>query len=110
LAPPPVAVALAVSPAVVVPSVALSVAVVVVVAVVPVSVAGIPNSSCAKAKEGYCCPSMALDANTPVAATEKTAAARSNPFVKVCSVDLDFINQWWPNLDIMTYTRYFGTK
>jgi hypothetical protein len=53
---------------------------------------------------------MALDAITPVAATEKTAAARSNPFVKVCSVGLDFINQWRPNLYIMAYTRYFGTK
>lgn len=50
--------------AVVVPSVALSVMVVVSVPVVsvPVVVSGIPNSCCAKAKEGYCCPSIALDA------------------------------------------------
>jgi hypothetical protein len=68
--------------AAVVPSVALSVVVGVVVVVVSV----IPNSSCAKAKEGYCCPSIALDANTPVAAIEKTAAVRSNPFVKICCV------------------------
>jgi hypothetical protein len=52
---------------------------------------------------------MALDAITPVAATEKTAA-RSNPFVKICCVGRDFINQWRSNLHIMTYTRYFGTK
>jgi hypothetical protein len=52
---------------------------------------------------------MALDAITPVAATEKTAA-RSNPFVKISCVVRDFINQWRSNLHIMTYTRYFGTK
>jgi hypothetical protein len=84
----PVVVAVVVSSVVVVP-VALSV----VVAVVSVSVSGIPNSCCAKAKEGYCCPSIALDAKTPVAAIEKTAAARSNPFVKICFVGRDFINQ-----------------
>jgi hypothetical protein len=90
--------------------VALSV-VVVVVLVVPVSVAGIPNSSCAKAKEGYCCPSIALDVIPPVAAIEKTAIARSNPFVKICCIGRDFIiNQGKSSLHIMTYTRYFGTK
>jgi hypothetical protein len=62
------------------------VVVVVVVVSVSVVVSVIPNSSCAKAKEGYCCPSIALDANTPVAAIEKTAAVRSNPFVKICCV------------------------
>jgi hypothetical protein len=36
---------------------------------------------------------MALDANTPVEATERNAAARSNPFVKICCVDKEFINQ-----------------
>jgi hypothetical protein len=83
----------------------------VVVAVgVSVGVSVIPNSACPKAKEGYCCPSRALDAKSPVPAIEKTAAAMSNPFVNVCCVGLDSINQWQPNLDIMTYTRYFGTK
>jgi hypothetical protein len=93
---PPVVVAVVSAPAVVVPSVALSVVVVVSVVIVSVSpvVSGISNSSCAKAKEGrYCCPSMALDAKSPVAAIENTAAARSYPFVKICCVGKDFINQ-----------------
>jgi hypothetical protein len=72
--------------AVVVPPVAL-LAVVVVVSVTP-------NSSCAKAKEGYCCPRMALDAKIPGAAIEKTAAAISNPLMKTCFVGIVPINQW----------------
>jgi hypothetical protein len=53
---------------------------------------------------------VALDAITPVAAIDKTNVAKSNPFVKACCVGKDFIIQWRSNLDIMTYTRYFGTK
>ena len=99
----------AVSGAVVAPSVALSV-VVVVVLVVSVSVVSvIPNSCCATAQEGYC-PSMVLDAITPVAAIENTAAARSNRFVNICCVGRDFIDQGKSNLDIMNYTRNFGIK
>jgi hypothetical protein len=109
--PPPVVAVPVVSPAVVVaPSVALSVGEVVVVVVSVPVVSGIPNSCCAKAKEGYCCPSMELAVITPVAAIENTAAARSNLFVKICFVGRDFINQWKSNLDIMTYTRNFGIK
>jgi len=63
--------------------VALSVVVVVVVSVVPVSGTGVPSSSYAKAKDGYCCPSMALDPITPVATIEKSNVAKSVPFVKV---------------------------
>ena len=79
----------------VVPSVKLFVVVVAeapaVVLVVSVSLTGRSNSSCAKAKDRYCCPGMALDAKTPVAATEKNVAAKSNPFVKISCNDKDFI-------------------
>jgi hypothetical protein len=53
---------------------------------------------------------MALDANTPVAATEKKAIARNNPFVKICCVDKDFINKGRFNRYIITYTRYLGIR
>ena len=72
---PPAVVVVSVA-VVVVPSVALSVAVVVVVVVsVSVVVSGIPNYCCAKAKKGYCCPGIALDAKSPVAAIENIVAA-----------------------------------
>jgi len=78
--------------------------------VVSVSVSGIRNTFCEKNTVDYCCPSIMINENKHVAATEKKAAARSNPFVKIFCDDKDFINQGRFNRYIITYTRFFGIR